>query len=198
VVESKDDGATFGAARKVSQHPGQFLNSVAIDKTGGPNDGTIYIAEADNRNGDVDAFLLVSRDNGATWDDSLRINQDPVGNKRQLKMPEAVIEPDGAVSVIYMAEVDKADNWYAFVARSIDAGRTFTEYRVSSKGTSVASINNQPQFLTHLGDYLGISYNTDGLVAIWQDGRKSTSDKPYSEAWMIDLPTRAAANQTVG
>lgn len=193
IVDSPDDGSTFSAPRAISTHPGQFLTSVAIDQTGGPNDGTIYIAEADTRNKDADAFLQVSRDDGKTWEDGLRINQDPVGNGRQLKMPEAVVEPDGAVDVVYMNEVGAANQYQAFVARSVDGGRTVTEYQVSSAVTDPACFNNQPSFLTHLGDYLGITYDRHGVVAIWEDGRKCTSELPYSEAWEVQLPTRGMA-----
>jgi len=193
IVDSTDGGATFSKPRAISTHPGQFLTSVALDQTGGPNDGTIYVAESDTRNQDSDAFLQVSRDDGKTWEDGVRINQDAVGNGRQLKMPEAVVEPDGAVDVVYMQEVSGPNDYNAFVARSIDGGRSFTEYKVSSASTNPACFNNQPSFLTHLGDYLGITYDKTGVVAIWEDGRKCTSDTPYSEAWAIVLPTRVAA-----
>jgi len=101
------------------------------------------------------------------------------------------VEPDGAVAIVYMAQVSGANDWQAFVARSIDGGRTVTAYQVSSASTDPACFNNQPSFLTHLGDYLGISYNRDGVVAVWQDGRNCSSEMPYSEAWMAHLPTRA-------
>jgi hypothetical protein len=188
VSEAQGDG--FAPPRLIAKNPGTWIPSVGVDRSGGPNHGTIYVTLADDRNGDTDVYLHVSRDGGETWDDAVRVNQDAIGNGRDLKMPELVVEPDGAVSVVYMQEVDAADAYYAFVARSIDGGRTFTEYQVSSAATSARSMNNQPTFLTHLGDYLGISYNDHGVVAVWQDGRKSTADTPYSEAWMVELPTR--------
>jgi hypothetical protein len=193
IVDSDDGGATFSAPREVSTHPGQFLSSVAVDQTGGPDHGTVYVTEADARNGDSDVFLLVSRDGGNTWEDGLRVNQDPLGNGREQRMPEAVVEPDGAVAIVYMAQVGGPDDWHAFVARSVDGGRSVKEYRVSSAPSDPACFNNQPSFLTHLGDYLGISYNRDGVVALWQDGRKCTPDMPYSEAWEALLPTRSVA-----
>jgi hypothetical protein len=190
VSPSSDDGGTFAAPRVIAKHPGLFIPSVDVDRSDGPCGGTLYAAESDTRNGDNDAFLVASHDGGATWDDSVRINQDPVGNGRSTRMPELVVEPGSAVSVVYMSEVQGPNDWQAFVARSIDCGRTFTEYRVSTAGSSPACFNNQPSFLTHLGDYLGISYNDDGVVAVWQDGRKCTSQTPYSEAWIVRLPTR--------
>lgn len=188
VSEASGDG--FGEPRLIAEHPGTWIPSVGVDMTGGPNHGNIYAALADDRNGDGDVFLHVSRDHGETWEESVRVNQDPVGNGRDHRMPELIVEPDGAVSIVYMGEVDAADAWNAFVARSIDGGRTFVEQRVSSASTSAVSMNNQPSFLTHLGDYIGISYNDRGVVAAWQDGRKSTPDTPFSEAWMVELPTR--------
>jgi hypothetical protein len=191
VSESPDEGDSFLAPRLIGQNPGLFIASVDVDRSDGQCGGTIYAAATDDRNGDGDAFLSVSRDGGQTWDDSVRINQDPVGNGRETRMPELVVEPDGAVSVVYMSQVQGPADWQAFVARSIDCGRTFTAYQVSSAGSDPACFNNQPSFLTHLGDYLGISYNDDGVVAVWQDGRECTSDMPYSEAWAVYLPTRA-------
>ena len=191
VSESPDHGDTFAPPRTVFQHDGVFLVSVTIDQTGGPHDGTLYVTGTDDRNGDGDVFLAVSRNGGETWEDELRVNQDALGNGREQRMPEIVVEPDGAVAIVYMAQVAGADDWQAFVARSIDGGRTVTEYKVSSASTDPACFNNQPGFLTHLGDYLGISYNNDGVVAVWQDGRNCTTEMPYSEAWMVHLPTRA-------
>lgn len=191
VTEVGDDFATFAAPRLIAQNPGTWIPSVGVDLTGGPRHGTLYVVVADDRNGDTDAFLHVSRDNGTTWDAAVRVNQDAVGNGMDLRMPELVVEPDGAVSIVSMQAVGDASSVHAFVARSTDGGRTFVEQRVSSAPTDPAAINNQPAFLTHLGDYLGISYNEHGVVAVWQDGRKSTPEVPFSEAWMVDLPTRA-------
>ncbi len=186
-------GDDFSEPRLIAQNPGTWIPSVDVDRTGGPNHGTVYAVVADDRNGngDGDVYLHVSRDNGTTWEDPVRVNQDEVGNGMDHRMPELVVEPDGSVSIVYMAAVGAPDTWHAFVARSTDGGRTFAEYRVSSEPTDPAAINNQPSFLTHLGDYLGISYNADGVIAVWQDGRNTTPDVPFSEAWMIELPTRA-------
>lgn len=187
---SDADGDGFAPPRLIAQNEGTWIPSVGVDMTGGPNHGTIYASLMDDRNGDGDVFLHVSRDGGVTWEESVRVNQDAVGNGMDLRMPELIVEPDGAVSIVYMAEVAD-DQYHAFVSRSIDGGRTFTEYQVSSEPTSASTMNNQPSFLTHLGDYLGISYNDNGIVAVWQDGRKATADMPFSEAWMAELPTRA-------
>jgi hypothetical protein len=193
VTEVEDGGeGGFSEPRLIAQNEGTWIPSVGVDLTGGPRHGTIYAVVADDRHGDGDAFLHVSRDNGTTWDEAVRINQDEVGNGMDLRMPELTVEPDGSVSVVYMQAAGDARTWHAFVARSTDGGRTFSEQPVSSEPTDPVGINNQPSFLTHLGDYLGISYNDDGIVAVWQDGRKSTADMPFSEAWAAVLPTRAA------
>jgi hypothetical protein len=192
VTEVLDGGeGGFSEPRLIAQNEGTWIPSAGVDLTGGPRHGTIYAVVADDRHGDGDAFLHVSRDGGTTWDEAVRINQDPVGNGMDLRMPELTVEPDGSVSVVYMQAVEDPRTVHAFVARSTDGGRTFMEQRVSSEPTDPVAINNQPAFLTHLGDYLGISYNDDGIVAIWQDGRKSTAEVPFSEAWAIVLPTRA-------
>ena len=181
----------FAEPRLIARNAGTWIPSVDVDRTGGPRHGTIYASVLDDRNGDADVFVYESTDHGATWSEGVRVNQDAVGNGMEHRMAELVVEPDGAVSLVYMAGVGSPSSVHAFVARSVDGGETFQELRVSTAATDPQAINNQPTFLTHLGDYLGISYNADGLVAAWQDGRKSTPDVPYSEAWIVALPTRA-------
>ncbi len=188
--ESDDGGVTFAPAREISRQPGFWLLSAGVDLTGGEHHGNVYVVSSDERNGDVDVFLHVSRDGGATWDDTLRVNDDPIGNGVRQRMPELVVEPDGAVSIVYMGGVEGGEDVHAFVARSVDGGHSFEVRQVSTAPTSPAGINNQPSFLTHLGDYIGIAYNRDGVVAAWQDGRESTPETPYSEAWVVRLPTR--------
>lgn len=190
VSESKDQGQSFEAPRAISQQPGLWLLSAGVDQSGGPDHGTIYMVSSDERNGDADVFLYASRDGGVTWDDAVRVNADPVGNGARQRMPELVVEPDGAVSIVFMADVADPQDVHAFVARSVDGGRRFDVVQVSTAGTSPTAINNQPSFLTHLGDYIGIASSPDGVVAAWQDGRGATAETPFSEAWTVELPTR--------
>lgn len=188
VSESTDGGATWSERRVVREQPGLGLGAAAVDRSGGPDDGSMYILAADAREGESALFLSISRDGGATWTEEVRVNEADTASPR---MPDLVVDPEGRVSILYMAEVGDPQQVHAFVAHSIDGGRTFATHRVTREPTSPTSMNNQPSFLTHLGDYIGITYNERGVVALWQDGRESTAETPYSEGWMCELPTRA-------
>jgi hypothetical protein len=80
-----------------------------VNSFGGPAvgpDGTLYLVWSDNRNGDnvttdTDIFLARSSDGGNTWSAPIRVNNDPVGNKKDQWFPWATVAADGSVVVVF-------------------------------------------------------------------------------------------------
>jgi len=60
---------------------GGCLPMIACDRSQGPHRATVYVHWPDQRNGpdDTDIWLSRSTDNGMTWSDPLRVNDDPPG-----------------------------------------------------------------------------------------------------------------------
>ncbi len=202
---STDQAATFDEPRKLldTERPG--FPSVAVDRTGGPHDGTVYVAWWDNLDGTgSDVWLIKTMDNGTTWTDPVRVNQDPPGSENSRFYTTITVEPDGAVAILYMDERNAAGGgqYSAYVARSTDGGRSWNETRLAGEATDPDRVENsaeQPEYplfptrRTRVGDYNGLTWTENGLLAVWQDGRDGTSEVPYSTAWMCLLETRGDA-----
>ena len=99
---STDGGATYAPATRVVNNikgirnsatsKNQRVNSfpsMAVDISGGPNNGDIYIVWTNigvpgtNTGSDRDIYMARSTDGGSTWDTPVRVNQDPSGLGKQ-------------------------------------------------------------------------------------------------------------------
>ncbi len=170
----------------------------AVDRSDGPDHGSIYVTWSDTRNGDRDVFIVASRDGGQTWSEPLRLSDDSVGNGKDQFYPYMVVEPrNGAVDVLYVDRRDDAkdESWsVAYLARSTDGGRTFTNAKLGSEPTNTEWVIDDPPKvpLSSYGDYNGIAATADGVVPVWQDGRASTATAGYSDIFECRITTEAS------
>jgi hypothetical protein len=173
-ARSTDGGWTFGKNQVITDMPGGWdfpikglgrcngLPSASVDRSPGPNKGTLYVNWADRRHGDPDIFVAASRDGGATWEAPVRVNDDPKGNGREQFFAWMALDPeDGSVNVIYYDRRDDAETKTKLtLARSVDGGRTFANYPV-----------NQPAFAIErrgfFGDYCGIDARGGKVIAVY-------------------------------
>jgi len=135
---------------------------------------TIYVAWADKRFGDDDILLTKSTDLGTTWDASVRINQDPVGNGKDQWHPALVLnEGLGALDIaFYDRRNDPNNNLTMFyLARSYDGGVTFSEFPISDTATDPSAFPHWPS--GSLGDYVGIDSVGNATFVCWGDGRNA-------------------------
>ncbi len=172
--KSTDGGVTFGTDVIVTKTPGGWdipaaglprhngLPILGVDRSAGPNRGTIYVSWIDQRNGDPDVFVSASRDGGVKWSEPVRVNDDPVGNgKAQLFVGMAVDPADGSINLSFLDRRDLDGTMTGVtLARSIDGGRSFVNHRVK-----------QEPFECHkdvfLGDYNGIVAGNGRVVAAY-------------------------------
>ena len=154
----------FGLPNDVNTFP-----TIASDNSTGPRGGWIYIAFADNRNGDCDIFLVKSTDAGTTWSTPLRINNDPVGNGKIQYWPTIAVNNQGNIAVLFMDSRNTADNTIveAYVARSYDGGVTFTNELLSTEPSPTLIPGSNVRF----GDYIDLDYAGKRLVPVWTDER---------------------------
>jgi hypothetical protein len=194
VVSGLDNtGGSGGYWRNTNPDPG-------VDRSGGPDHGSIYVTWSDTRNGDRDVFVVASRDGGATWSEPLRVHSDPVGNGHDQFYPYLVVEPrNGGVNVMFMDRRNDTEGatWSVpYIARSTDGGRTFVDLPLGGEPTNTDWVTNGPpqsSALASYGDYHGITYTSDGVLPVWQDGRASTADQGYSDIFQCRLVTPAAS-----
>lgn len=174
---STDGGITFGTDQVVSM--GEFptglpndvntFPTIATDNSTGPRSGWIYIAYADNRNGDCDVFLIKSTNSGLNWSAPVRINNDPIGNGKIQYWPTIAVNEAGNIAVMFMDSRNTADNTVveAYIARSYDGGVSFTNEIMSTEPTPTLIPGSNVRF----GDYIDLDYTGKRLVPVWTDER---------------------------
>jgi hypothetical protein len=171
---SLDGGYTFGGDTIVTELPGGWdlpqpgitrhngMPVTAVDHSGGPHRGTIYVNWIDERHGDTDVFIASSRDGGVKWSAPVRVNDDPRGNKRAQLFTWMAVDPaDGSINVVFLDRRDTEGTQNAVtLARSVDGGRTFANHRV-----------DRPPFPSNdaifYGDYLGVDAHGGRVAAIF-------------------------------
>lgn len=172
---SLDHGATWMDKDKVlAKQPGGWdflipeigrangLPITSCDVSPGPHRGTIYVNWSDQRNGedDTDVWLSKSTDGGESWSDPLKVNDDESG-KHQFFNWMAVDPVTGYIYVVFYDRRNYEDaQTDVYLAWSQDGGESFTNELISES----PFLPNPNQFF---GDYNNISAY-DGVVRpIW-------------------------------
>ena len=174
---STDGGVTFGADNIITTgtFPTGLPNDVntfptiATDNSSGPRSGWIYVAFADNRNGDCDIFLTKSTDEGVTWSAPLRVNNDPIGNGKIQYWPTIAVNEEGNIAILFMDTRNTPDNTIieAYIARSYDGGVSFNNELLSTEPSPTLTPGSNVRF----GDYLDMDYRGIKIVPVWTDER---------------------------
>jgi len=138
------------------------LPVIVCDTSGGLYHGNIYINWTDQRNGesDTDVFLIKSSDNGQTWSNIKRVNNDPAG-RQQFFTWMAIDQVTGYLYFVFYDRRNYNDNRTdVYMAVSKDGGDTFTNFRISeSPFDPVSSV--------FFGDYTNITAYNNIIRPIW-------------------------------
>lgn len=207
-ARSTNGGVSFGAATRIHNNiqgvrwqPGfplanphgknmrsNSFPSMAVDISGGPNNGTIYVVWSNvgvpgiNTGTDVSVYIMNSTNNGATWSTPVKVNQDPAGNVQYF--PWITCDPaNGNLSVIFYDDRNvggtQAEAW---VANSTDGGTTWADNRVSDVSFTPTPIPGLAG--GYMGDYLGISAQGGMVYPVWTDTRSGTA-LTYTSPYML-------------
>lgn len=172
---SFDEGATWlDHDIFVNENPGGWdLTIPGLDRSNGmpvtccdistsPYRGTIYINFADQRNGadDTDIWLVKSTDQGNTWSEPVRVNDDPAGKHQFLTW----MTIDQVTGYLYFVFYDRRNyndnNTDVFMAVSKDGGQTFNNFKVSESPFV-------PFSSAFFGDYNNITAHNNVVRPIW-------------------------------
>ncbi len=132
------------------------------DLSPSPYNGTIYINFADQRNGsdDTDIWLTKSIDQGNSWSEPVRVNDDPPG-KHQFFTWMTIDQTNGYLYFVYYDRRAYTDNQTdVYLAWSADGGETFTNVKISES----PFVPNDNIFF---GDYNNISAHNNMVRPIW-------------------------------
>ena len=138
------------------------LPVTCCDLSSGPYRGNIYINWSDQRNGETDTDIWLSRstDGGDSWSAPLRVNDDPAG-KQQFFTWMTVDQVTGYLwFVFYDRRNYTGTNTDVYVALSRDGGETFTNFKVSESPFL-------PTSNVFFGDYTNISAHNNVVRPIW-------------------------------
>lgn len=173
--KSMDDGKNWKDKESfiMEQHngwvleiPGIFrcngLPITACDLSPSEYNGTIYVNWADQKNGeeDTDIWVMKSTDEGESWSDRIRVNNDAAG-KHQFLPWMTIDQSNGYVyCVFYDRREHSNNNTDVYLAVSKDGGDTFENIKISESPF-------KPNPRIFFGDYTNISVHQGVIRPIW-------------------------------
>ena len=150
------------------------LPNIAVDTTGGPRHGWIYIITTQRNlapaGSDPDVILNRSTDNGLTWSAGIRVNQDPINNGKTQYFPAVHVDKQGGLNVIFYDDRNTTtDSTGVFLARSEDGGNNWREFEISDRNFKPLPIGGLGQ--GYQGDNISITSGNNKLWPVWMDNR---------------------------
>ncbi len=170
--------------------------SMAVDISGGINDGTIYVVWTNiglpgvNTGDDIDVYMIRSTDKGDTWSAPIKINQDPSGLGKEHFFPWITCDPDnGNLCVVYYDDRNvSSSQCETWVSYSNDGGDTWSDMKVSDVAFTPSPIPGLAY--GYFGDYLGITSKNMKVYPVWTDNRSGRAMTYVSPIDLGPLPNQ--------
>jgi hypothetical protein len=140
-----------------------------------------------------DVFVAHS-DDGVTWSEPVRVNDDPPGYDNWL--PEVAVATDGSAYVCWYDFHDAPIGTcggvsHTYLSRSLDGGENWTSFGpVSSAQTIWSSVTSNLE--PNQGDYIALATGPLGVYPVWSDGRNGDPDAFTSLVPLDATPTLAS------
>jgi len=147
--------------------------SLAVD----PGSGRLYASFQDGRLGDADVWLWSSGDNGASWEEPVRVNDTRREDGTAQYLPKLGVAPDGRLDAVYYdRRRDRLDRQNEVsLQSSFDDGESFTKRVTLSDRRFDSRIGlGSARELPDLGNRLGVISTDAGVLAVWTDTRDGT------------------------
>ncbi|MDO1449434.1 DUF5011 domain-containing protein [Rhodocytophaga aerolata] len=217
---SLDDGGTFSASRlvgttAVTRNPTRYMipaqpdrgvlavPSIAVDRSGGPNNGRIYVAYTVVGGGganDTDIIVRSSDNQGVNWSAPVTVNTDGGSNSQFLPWLD-VDQITGQVVVVWYDARNDTDNQQVelFLGVSNNGGASFTNTLVSDN-PSDQSTDNASRTSNNFLEYIGVASLNGVAFPVWADNSLDLSDLDiFTDQIPIGLPpvANAGPDQTI-
>jgi hypothetical protein len=191
IRKSTDGGATFGPKAFVATITpvgspfgllqGGFRNnefpSLAIDVSGAPGKGPLYIAWNDGAAGIIadffgtynfgDAMVTRSNNGGVSWSSPVRVNDDPAGSRIDHYLPGIAVDRNGTVGVCFYDRRRDPQNFLIDreCASSKNYGQTWKNHRITKSSFSPIIASDLLINAQYMGDYDGVTADVLGQFA---------------------------------
>jgi len=183
---------------------------LAWDRTGGANNGRVYLVYTDENpaeSNDFDIFVRFSNNNGANWSAAVQVNDD-AGTNSQMLPKIALDQTTGDIAVSFYdargdtgggpsaTDVDGTANndVTLFATWSINGGATWAaNVAVADAPTDGYNTNG----LQELGDYTGLAFHDGVFYPSWADDSNSTADNPDGARSTLDVYVAAVFPRNV-
>jgi hypothetical protein len=194
-TRSLDGGRTWSANTSIrnmsSRSPFVLTDDVRgnttidVDRTNGPNRGTIYISGNDSYS--ADAWLVRSTDGGNSWSSPIFLSDGPRGPYKYYFQSHINVAPNGRVDAAWYdtrnwggTDINSV-NYDVYYAYSTNGGVSFSpSVRVttvsSTKRTNCPTQN--PCGDRQIGEYMGLASDSTRAMPVWTD-RRTPNPRPY-------------------
>ena len=175
---------------------------LAWDRSGGSHNGRVYLVytkEEQNESDNMNIYVRYSNDNGSTWSEAVRVNDDN-GTNSQFMPKISLDQTTGNIAVMWYdsradlgtggsGDTDGIPNtdaqfWGAFSTN----GTSFTPNFQVSAGTSNSHDSGNG---IDYGDYDGLSFYSGVAHPAWSDNSNSTGTNPDGALHQLDIYTAA-------
>jgi hypothetical protein len=170
--KSTNGGDSFGTDKIIGKQLSGWNQDVShVMRTNGMpflatnSKGHLFVVYGDTIHGDHDIFLITSKDQGETWSEPIRVNNDKIGNGKEQYLPHMFIDPsDDKVYIVYYDRRLSENNLFLdiFIASTSD-GKKIKNHRVTNRSFPPAGKRH------FFGDYIGVAASNGEIRPIWTD-----------------------------
>lgn len=156
------------------------LPALAIDKSGGVNNGKLYIVCTQGLStqspslDDYDVVLYTSVNSGSTWSNASLVHQSISGITRHQFFPNICVDKNGGVNISYYdnRNTPTNDSSEIYISRSEDGGNTFQDILMSDHKFKLSQLSSSDRFFAnppYIGTYFGITSAGGKVHTFWFD-----------------------------
>jgi hypothetical protein len=188
VSRSTDQGQTWSPDRGIvamhplpTPQPGGYRMVNLPSAAAHPLTGELLVVWNDQRLGDPDILAIRSTDQGLSWSEPVRVNDDPGGETQFF--PWVDFDPAGVAHVVWYDRRANGFDIDVYVASSTDGGASFgPNVRVTAQSFTPV-LPWEGGAVSFIGDYNGIAATLDAVYPFYQDAREGNQD-----VWLARIP----------